>query len=164
MGRLAVLALLVTAVSGFVPGARPLRTAPRAASRSTRTVRMAMVRIVFTIKPNGVVQEEVQGLKGPACYQLTDSLNKALGGTVFETTPTEEYYMEPEEVRVFFALRSRRPLPPRRHPPPYPRDSPAQNILADSVLGRLMGLSEDLTVEQQKVFTKDGGGGSFETW
>ena len=110
MGRLAVLALLVTAVSGFVPGARPLRTAPRAASRSTRTVRMAMVRIVFTIKPNGVVQEEVQGLKGPACYQLTDSLNKALGGTVFETTPTEEYYMEPEEVRVFFALRSRRPL------------------------------------------------------
>ena len=62
MGRLAVLALLVTAVSGFVPGARPLRTAPRAASRSTRTVRMAMVRIVFTIKPNGVVQEEVQGL------------------------------------------------------------------------------------------------------
>ena len=59
MGRLAVLALLVTAVSGFVPGARPLRTAPRAASRSTRTVRMAMVRIVFTIKPNGVVQEEV---------------------------------------------------------------------------------------------------------
>ena len=108
MGRLAVLALLVTAVSGFVPGARPLRTAPRAASRSTRTVRMAMVRIVFTIKPNGVVQEEVQGLKGPACYQLTDSLNKALGGTVFETTPTEEYYMEPEEVRVFFALRSRR--------------------------------------------------------
>ena len=164
MGRLAVLALLVTAVSGFVPGARPLRTAPRAASRSTRTVRMAMVRIVFTIKPNGVVQEEVQGLKGPACYQLTDSLNKALGGTVFETTPTEEYYMEPEEVRVFFALRSRRPPPPPPHPPPYPRDSPAQNILADSVLGRLMGLSEDLTVEQQKVFTKDGGGGSFETW
>ena len=40
----------------------------------------------------------------------------------------------------------------------------AQNILADSVLGRLMGLSEDLTVEQQKVFTKDGGGGGFETW
>ena len=105
---------------------------------------MAMVRIVFTIKPNGVVQEEVQGLKGPACYQLTDSLNKALGGTVFETTPTEEYYMEPEEVRVFFALRSRRPPPPPPHPPPYPRDSPAQNILADSVLGRLLGLSEDL--------------------
>ena len=100
MGRLALLALLVAVVSGFVPGARPLRAAPRAASRSARTVRMAMVRIVFTIKPNGVVQEEVQGLKGPACYQLTDSLNKALGGTVFETTPTEEYYMEPEEVRA----------------------------------------------------------------
>ena len=100
--RLAVLAVIAAAAQGFAPGAPPRRATSmhRAASRAQRTIRMGQVRIVFRIKPNGIIEEEVQGLKGPACYKVTDSLNKALGAQVVQTSRTEEYYEQPEEARL----------------------------------------------------------------
>lgn len=36
-------------------------------------------KIRFTIKPNGIVTQDVTGVSGPACTALTESIEEALG-------------------------------------------------------------------------------------
>ena len=63
----------------------------RASTRSQmpqRTVR-------FTIRPDGRVEEQVEGIAGEACQQLTEKLEAALG-TVEHRQPTAEAFVQPE--------------------------------------------------------------------
>ena len=45
----------------------------------------------FTIRPDGRVEERVEGVAGEACQQLTESLEAALG-TVERQEPTGELF------------------------------------------------------------------------
>ncbi|MBE67773.1 MAG: hypothetical protein CL864_04860 [Cyanobium sp. SAT1300] len=47
----------------------------------------------FTIRPDGRVEERVEGVIGPACQQLTESLEAALG-TVERQEPTAESFQQ----------------------------------------------------------------------
>jgi len=49
----------------------------------------------FTIRPDGRVEERVEGVSGEACQQLTESLEAALG-TVERQEPTGEAFLQPE--------------------------------------------------------------------
>lgn len=53
----------------------------------------------FIIHPDGRVEERVRGIKGMACEQLTEEINKALG-EVYEVKPTNEMYEQKVEVNV----------------------------------------------------------------
>ncbi|HEC23521.1 MAG TPA: DUF2997 domain-containing protein [Chloroflexi bacterium] len=44
--------------------------------------------IEFVIKPDGTVEEKVSGVSGPACEEITEAIEKALGEVVRrEKTP-----------------------------------------------------------------------------
>jgi hypothetical protein len=54
-------------------------------------------RITVKIAPNGSMEVSTAGVKGPACMQLTQAFEDALGGG--ETELTNEYY-ERESVQT----------------------------------------------------------------
>ena len=49
----------------------------------------------FRIRPDGRVEERVEGVSGDACLQLTDRLEAALG-TVEQRQPTAEAFNTPQ--------------------------------------------------------------------
>ena len=49
----------------------------------------------FTIRPDGRVEEQVEGITGEACQQLTEKLEAALG-TVEQRQPTVEAFLQPQ--------------------------------------------------------------------
>ena len=49
----------------------------------------------FRIRPDGRVVEQVEGVSGDACLQLTDRLEAALG-TVEQRQPTAEAFCSPQ--------------------------------------------------------------------
>ena len=51
--------------------------------------------IRFTIRPNGCVEERVEGVVGEACQQLTQEVEAALG-TVERQESTSEAFLQPE--------------------------------------------------------------------
>jgi len=51
----------------------------------------------FRIRPDGRVEERVEGVTGDACLQLTDRLEEALG-TVERRQPTSEAYTSTQSV------------------------------------------------------------------
>ena len=51
--------------------------------------------IRFTIRPDGRVQERVEGVAGEACQQLTQEVEVALG-TVERQESTSEAFLRPE--------------------------------------------------------------------
>ena len=51
----------------------------------------------FRIRPDGRVEEQVEGVTGDACLQLTDRLEEALG-TVERRQPTSEAFTSPQPV------------------------------------------------------------------
>ena len=51
----------------------------------------------FRIRPDGRVEEQVEGVTGDACLQLTDRLEEALG-TVERRQPTSEAYTSTQSV------------------------------------------------------------------
>ena len=58
---------------------------------------MPQQQIKFTIRQDGLVSEEVVGVVGDACQNLTESIEKKLGEvTLVETKP--EYYQSKENV------------------------------------------------------------------
>ena len=58
---------------------------------------MKQQKIKFTIRQDGLVSEEVVGVVGDACQNLTESIEKKLGEvTLVETKP--EYYQSKENV------------------------------------------------------------------
>lgn len=53
---------------------------------------MAKQRIIFTIRPDGTVEERVEGVPGPKCEELTMPIEEELGEVV-ERTYTAEYVL-----------------------------------------------------------------------
>ena len=51
----------------------------------------------FRIRPDGRVEEQVEGVTGDACLQLTDRLEEALG-TVERRQPTSEAFTSTQSV------------------------------------------------------------------
>ena len=51
--------------------------------------------IRFIIRPDGRVEERVEGVAGEACQQLTQHLEEALG-SVQRREPTAEAFLQPE--------------------------------------------------------------------
>ena len=51
----------------------------------------------FRIRPDGRVEEQVEGVTGDACLQLTDRLEQALG-TVERRQPTSEAFTSTQSV------------------------------------------------------------------
>ena len=51
----------------------------------------------FRIRPDGRVEEQVEGVTGDACLQLTDRLEQALG-TVERRQPTSEAFTSTQPV------------------------------------------------------------------
>ena len=51
--------------------------------------------IRFTIRPDGRVEERVEGVAGEACKQLTEEVEAALG-TVERQESTSETFLQPE--------------------------------------------------------------------
>ena len=49
----------------------------------------------FKISQDGLVEESVEGVVGPACHQLTERLEEALG-VVQHREPTSEAYLHDE--------------------------------------------------------------------
>ena len=64
---------------------------------------MAKERLIFTIRPDGTVEERVEGVLGPACEELTMPVEERLGEVV-ERTYTAEYVLrrmpEPTKTRA----------------------------------------------------------------
>ena len=52
---------------------------------------MTLQTIRFRIRPDGRVEEQVQGLKGASCQKLTANLEARLGA-VISSAPTEDHY------------------------------------------------------------------------
>lgn len=53
---------------------------------------MAKERLIFTIHPDGTVEERVEGVAGPRCEELTMPIEEELGEVV-ERTYTAEYVL-----------------------------------------------------------------------
>ena len=51
-------------------------------------------KITFTIKPDGKVEQQVEGVSGSACESITRPIIEALGGDVLAHERTNEYYEE----------------------------------------------------------------------
>ena len=49
----------------------------------------------FTIRPDGRVEERVEGVVGESCQHLTEKLEAALG-TVERREPTSDSFLQPE--------------------------------------------------------------------
>jgi hypothetical protein len=47
--------------------------------------------IEVLIRPDGSVQVQVRGVKGPACLEVTRRIEELLGGQVEKRTPTDEF-------------------------------------------------------------------------
>ena len=56
---------------------------------------MPQTPIRFTIRPNGRVEERVEGVAGEACQQLTEEVEAALG-RVERQESTSEAFLQPE--------------------------------------------------------------------
>ena len=56
---------------------------------------MSQKTIRFTIRPDGRVEERVEGIAGEACQQLTEEVEAALG-TVERQESTSEAILQPE--------------------------------------------------------------------
>ena len=52
---------------------------------------MTLQTIRFRIRPDGRVEEQVQGLKGASCTKLTADIEAQLG-SVISSAPTEDHY------------------------------------------------------------------------
>ena len=50
----------------------------------------------FRIRQDGIVEETVEGLQGDSCYQLTESLEEALG-VVQRREPTSDAYIQSQD-------------------------------------------------------------------
>ena len=59
--------------------------------------------IHFTIRPDGRVEERVEGVAGEACQQLTQEVEAALG-TVERQESTSEAFLQPEVSPSLFPL------------------------------------------------------------
>lgn len=55
-----------------------------------------MSEIIISIKPDGAVTVEVDGVKGAGCMELTEQIEKALG-TVSSNIKKKEYYERDEK-------------------------------------------------------------------
>jgi len=51
--------------------------------------------VEIVIGPDGRIQLEVRGVKGPACLDLTRDLERYLGGRVTRREPTAEHQQRP---------------------------------------------------------------------
>lgn len=56
--------------------------------------------IIFVIKPDGRVEEEVMGVSGPDCEKITESIEKALG-KVSSREHKADFYQQPNESDAF---------------------------------------------------------------
>ena len=63
--------------------------------RASTRLRMPQRTVRFTIRPDGRVEERVEGVQGESCLQLTERLEAALG-TVERSEPTAEAFLQPE--------------------------------------------------------------------
>jgi len=63
--------------------------------RASTRLRMPQRTVRFTIRPDGRVEERVEGVQGETCQQLTERLEAALG-TVERREPTAEAFLQPE--------------------------------------------------------------------
>jgi len=63
--------------------------------RASTRFRMPQRTIRFTIRPDGRVEERVEGVQGETCQQLTEQLEAALG-TVERRESTAEAFLQPE--------------------------------------------------------------------
>tara|TARA_B100000287_G_scaffold404017_1_gene426305 strand:- start:959 stop:1162 length:204 start_codon:yes stop_codon:yes gene_type:complete len=50
--------------------------------------------IKFTISQDGTVSEEVSGVVGNSCVEITESIEKALGTSIYTETKPEYYQQE----------------------------------------------------------------------
>ena len=63
--------------------------------RASTRLRMPQRTVRFTIRPDGRVEERVEGIVGDTCQQLTEKLEAALG-TVERRESTAESFLQPE--------------------------------------------------------------------
>ena len=63
--------------------------------RASTRLRMPQRTVRFTIRPDGRVEERVEGVAGDTCQQLTEKLEAALG-TVERRESTAESFLQPE--------------------------------------------------------------------
>ena len=63
--------------------------------RPSTRLRMPQRTVRFTIRPDGRVEERVEGVVGDTCQQLTEKLEAALG-TVERRESTAESFLQPE--------------------------------------------------------------------
>ena len=63
--------------------------------RTSTRLRMPQRTVHFTIRPDGRVEERVEGVQGETCQQLTERLEAALG-TVERREPTADAFVQPE--------------------------------------------------------------------
>jgi hypothetical protein len=55
-------------------------------------------RLEYTIYPDGSVTQKVFGIKGPACLQLTQNIEAALGEAIY-SAPTAEMFETDDELQ-----------------------------------------------------------------
>lgn len=53
--------------------------------------------IDVTIKPNGQVEVRVRGAKGNTCFDLTEEMERHLGGRLLDRQPCDEYQQSTQE-------------------------------------------------------------------
>ena len=63
--------------------------------RASTRLWMPQRTVRFTIRPDGLVEERVEGVVGDSCQQLTEKLEAALG-TVERRESTAESFLQPE--------------------------------------------------------------------
>jgi hypothetical protein len=61
-------------------------------------------RLEYTIYPDGSVTQKVFGIKGPACLQLTQNIEAALGEVIY-SAPTAEMF-ETDELQEDYLMNS----------------------------------------------------------
>ena len=65
--------------------------------RASTRILMPQRTVRFTIRPDGRVEELVEGVSGDACQQLTERLEAALG-TVERRESTSEAFQQPQHL------------------------------------------------------------------
>jgi hypothetical protein len=66
---------------------------------------MAQRSIRFRIRPDGRVEEQVEGVQGPACEQLTERIEARLGTVQQRRSTAEAYQVQPREILLDQPLR-----------------------------------------------------------
>lgn len=61
---------------------------------------MSLQRIEYIIRPDGTVEERVEGVPGPTCEQITEPFEETLGEVV-ERVHTAEYVLKPSPTPAF---------------------------------------------------------------